>query len=119
MITYTAPTVTALQAQATANLFLNDNLPDRFTCDQPQLCKDEDAWLVPVILCYPFVGSIGQVGEIIVSVEEEKIISHTPLDEMKQKTIELYEVNRNEIEAAFSRSSKRARHILPKRKQAH
>jgi hypothetical protein len=102
MITLVAPKVTALQAQATANLFLNDNLPDRFTCDQPRLSKAEDVWLVPVVLCYPFVGSIGQVGEVVVSVEEEKIISHTPLDEMKQKAIKLYEANRNEIEAAFS-----------------
>jgi hypothetical protein len=28
MATYSAPQVTALQAQATANLFLSDHLPD-------------------------------------------------------------------------------------------
>ncbi len=42
MLTHITPHITALQAQATANLFLSDHLPDRFTADQarfnPAVC---------------------------------------------------------------------------------
>jgi len=103
MATKTAPPqVTALQAQAAANLFLNDRLPDRFTADQPQLSAADDLWHVPVILAYPFVGSIGEVGEILISADSETAISHTPLDEMKERAQRLYDVHRDEIEATFS-----------------
>jgi len=102
MATKTAsPQVTALQAQAAANLFLDDRLPDRFTADQPQLSAD-DLWHVPVILAYPFVGALGAVGEILISADSETAISHTPLDEMKERAQRLYDVHRDEIEAAFS-----------------
>ena len=99
----TAPTqVTALQAQAAANLFLSDRLPDRFTADQPYLSPDDELWHVPVILAYPFVGSIGEVGEILIGAETEAVVSHTSLDEMKEQAQRLYDAHRNEIEAAFS-----------------
>jgi len=103
MATKTAPPqVTALQAQAAANLFLNDRLPDRFTADQPQLSPAGDLWRVPVILAYPFVGSLGEVGEILISTDSEAVVSHTPLDDMKGKAQRLYDAHRDEIEAAFS-----------------
>ncbi len=53
MTIHTAPRLTAMQAQAAANLFLNDHLPDRFTADQPQLKAAINVWQVPVILVYP------------------------------------------------------------------
>jgi hypothetical protein len=103
MATQTAPPqVTALQAQAAANLFLNDRLPDRFTADQPQLSSTAALWHMPVILAYPFVGSIGEVGEILINADAEAVVSHTPLDEMKEKAQRLYDAHRDEIEAAFS-----------------
>lgn len=98
----TAPLVTALQAQAVANLFLSDCLPDRFTANQPYLSSTSDVWHVPVILAYPFVGSIGQVGEILISAAREEVVSYTPLEEMKRTAERLYESRRNEIETAFS-----------------
>jgi len=61
------PQVTALQAQAAANLFLSDHLGDRFTADQAKISATDDVWEVPVILTYPLIGSVGQVGEILVS----------------------------------------------------
>jgi hypothetical protein len=64
----TIPRVSAQQAQAAANHFLSDHLSDRFTADQAQLRKTGDSWQVPVILAYPVIGSVGQVGEIWVSV---------------------------------------------------
>lgn len=98
----TAPLVTALQAQAAANLFLSDCLPDRFTADQPYLSSTNDVWHVPVILAYPVVGSIGQIGEVLINATTEEVVSYTPLEEMKWTAERLYESRRNEIEAAFS-----------------
>src|SRR5918912_1449689 len=102
MATKTAPPqVTALQAQAAANLFLSDRLPDRFTADQPQLNPNGDLWRVPVILSYPFVGALGEVGEILISADSEAVVSHTTLEEMRDEARRLYEAHRDEVEAAF------------------
>ena len=101
MAIYSAPKVTALQAQATANLFLSDHLPDRFTADQPQLNALDHVWHVPVVLAYPGVGVVGCVGEICINTVSETVVSHTPLAEMKQAAQALYDAHRDAIEAAF------------------
>jgi hypothetical protein len=101
MALYSAPKVTALQAQATANLFLSDHLPDRFTADQPQLNALDHVWHVPVVLAYPGVGVVGCVGEICITTLSETVVSHTPLAAMKQAAQALYDVHRDAIEAAF------------------
>lgn len=95
--------ITALGAQAAANQFLSDHLPDRFTADLAH--RDPaggDIWRVPVILAYPVVGSIGQVGEILISADTEQGLSYTALDEMKRVASDLYEAHRERIEAHFS-----------------
>lgn len=102
MAVHTAPLVTALQAQATANLFLSACLPDRFTADQPRLVEAERTWQVPILLVYPGVNAVGCVGDVHVSTAEEKVIWHTPLAEMKQRAQQLYDTHRDAIEAAFS-----------------
>jgi hypothetical protein len=102
MATYTTPRVTALQTQAVASLFLNDHLPDRFAADQPQLGPDDHLWHVPVILVYPGIGVLGHVGEIVISATVEKVISSTPLAEMKQAAQELYTAHRDAIDTAFA-----------------
>jgi hypothetical protein len=91
--------VTALQAQALVNDFLSDSLPDRFTANLAEWvdCK----WRVSVILAYPQIGSLGSVGEVQVDAENVKILSHTPLEQMKQTGIALYTANQDAIEAAF------------------
>jgi hypothetical protein len=91
--------VTALQAQGIANEFLSNSLPDRFTADQPKLADNQ--WQVPVILAYPHIGSLGKVGEIKIDMAIGNILSHTPLDQMKQTGIELYTTNQDAIKAAF------------------
>jgi hypothetical protein len=91
--------VTALQAQALINDFLSDALPDRFTADRAELVDHQ--WRVPVILAYPQIGSVGEVGEVLVDTENGEIVSHTPLAQMKQTGMELYTANRDAIEAAF------------------
>jgi hypothetical protein len=102
MAIYSAPKVTALQAQATANLFLSEHLPDRFTADQPQLNAGDNVWCIPVVLAYPGVGAVGCVGEICIHTLSDTVASHTPLAEMKQAAQALYDMHRDAIEAAFS-----------------
>ena len=97
----TAPQITALQAQAAANLFLSDHLPDRFTADQPKLIAAEHSWQVPIILAYPGIGSLGCVGYVTIGATQEKVISHTPLAEVKQKAQRLYDTHHDAIQAAF------------------
>ncbi len=99
MIANLLPTLTALEAQAAANLFLSDNLPDRFCADSPRFDKTIRAWRVPVLLAYPFTGSVGEVGEIIVSPTSEAVLSYTPLVEMRSRALSLYEQHREAIEA--------------------
>lgn len=98
----TIPQVTAQQAQAAVNQFISDYLPDRFTADQAQLSVTGEVWQVPVILAYPNVGSLGQVGEVLVSTSSEVIVSHTSFNEIKQVGQRLYEVNRDAIQTYFS-----------------
>jgi len=99
MVAHTVPKITALEAEAAASLFLSDHLPDRITAGDPQLDSQAGAWRVPVLLTYPVVGEVGEVGEIIVSSQTEEILSHTPADEMLARARALYEQHREQIEA--------------------
>ena len=99
MTTKTPPTITALEAQGAANLFLSDHLGDRFLAVRPQLDLRQDVWRVPVVLTYAVLGSLGEVGEVTVSAGSEEVVSHTPFEEMKERARALYEQHRDEIEA--------------------
>ncbi|HMV83054.1 MAG TPA: hypothetical protein PLD20_07500 [Blastocatellia bacterium] len=99
MATATVSIITALQAQARANYFLLTQLGDRLVADDPLPDSAAGIWRVPVLLSYPALGPIGNVGEILVSATNDEVISHTPLEEMKAASIALYERRRNEIEA--------------------
>jgi hypothetical protein len=101
MVTSVVTTVTALEAQAAANLFLSNNLPDRFCADDPLLEDTTKVWRVPVVLAYPLIGPIGRTGEILVSATSGEVISSTPLTEMKAIGKSLLERHRDAIEAAF------------------
>src|SRR2546423_15325413 len=99
MATKTAPNVTALEAQGAANFFLSEHLGDRFLAVRPQLDEGGDVWRVPVVLTYAVIGPVGEVGEIVVSAGSEEVVSHTPVEEMKERARALYEQHRDEIEA--------------------
>lgn len=94
-----APTVTALEAQGAANAFLTDHLGDRFLAVRPQLDEGGDVWCVAVVLTYAMIGPAGKVGEVSVSTGSEEIVSHTPVEEMKERARALYEQYREQIEA--------------------
>jgi hypothetical protein len=102
--------LSALEAQGIANEFLSDCLPDRFTADQPVWA--ESHWRVPVILAYPIVGPIGEVGEILIDAVQAQVIRHTPLAAMKQLGMELYIARQDEIEGVFSQVKKRSSMII-------
>jgi len=102
MSTKTTATITALEAQGVANLFLSDHLGDRFLAVRPQLDEGGDVWRVPVVLTYAIVGPVGEVGEVLVSAANEEVISHTPIKEMKERARALYERHREQIEAPLS-----------------
>ena len=99
MVANTILKITALEAEATASLFLGDHLPDRLSAGDPQLDGQAGTWRVPVLLAYPIIGAVGEVGEIVVSGQTEEVISHTPLDEMLARARALYEQHREQIEA--------------------
>ncbi len=96
----TATNITAFEAEAEANQLLHGLVPDRFTAGEAWFDQAINAWRVSVVLAYPFIGPIGEVGEVLVSASSE-IISNTPPDEMKTRALELYEQHREAVEAAF------------------
>ena len=102
MSTKAAPTITALEAQGIANLFLSDYLGDRFLAVRPQLDESGGVWRVPVVLTYAVVGPLGEVGEVIVSAAGEEVLSQTPIEEMRERARALYEQHREQIEAPLS-----------------
>ena len=116
MATTIAPIITALQAQAEANVFLSNHLPDRFMAGPPCLDLPAQVWRVPVLLAYPTIGPVGQTGEILVSVTVQEVLSYTPIDEMKMAARALYEQHHNAIEAPRSISR---RHAMPAFLPAH
>lgn len=101
MGTNVVATITALEAQAAASLFLSDNLGDRFLASSPKLDSAANVWRVPILLAYPFIGPVGQTGEVLVNATSEEIVSYTPLEEMKAAARKLYDQNRDAIEATF------------------
>ena len=99
MVANTILKITSLEAEAAASLFLSDHLPDRLTAGDPQLDTRAGVWLVPVLLAYPIIGSVGEIGEIVISGQTEKILSHTPVDKMLAQARALYDQHRESIEA--------------------
>jgi len=99
MVANTIPKTTALEAEAAVSLFLSDRLPDRLTAGDPQLDTQAGTWRVPVLLAYPLIGPVGEVGEVVVSNQTGEILSHTPVGEMLARARALYEQHREQIEA--------------------
>ncbi|MCU0571210.1 MAG: hypothetical protein MUF49_32170 [Oculatellaceae cyanobacterium Prado106] len=95
----TAPPITAQQAQAIANQLLSDHLGDRFMADFADRTSTENQWRVPIILAYPTLGSLGEVGEIWVSTLTETVVAHTPFEDMESAARTLYHLHQHDIEA--------------------
>jgi hypothetical protein len=98
MVTKVDLQITAMEAEATASLFLSERLPDRFTPGEPRFDADAEVWRVPVLLAYP-VMPVGQAGEILVGASSNELVSHTPINDILESARSLYESNREKIEA--------------------
>lgn len=92
---------TAFDAEAIAGGYLLDYLPDRFSTGAPRFDKAAGVWRIPVILAYPRIGPVGEVGELTVDDSTKDVISHTPFEEMTTRALAIYEQRCEEIEAAF------------------
>jgi len=90
-------------AKVTANHFILENLPDRYCAGDPNLVEFpiRTVWSVPIMLGYPRLGVIGQVGTIIIDSEMGTVAGWTPLKEVKNAAGEIYEKRKTEIEAPF------------------
>jgi hypothetical protein len=91
----------AFEAEAIAGGYLLDYLPDRFSTGAPRFDRAAGVWRIPVILAYPRIGPVGEVGELTVDDSTKEVISHTPLEEMTTRALAIYEQRCEEIEAAF------------------
>src|SRR5205085_4866669 len=56
MVGHTVPKTTAFEAQAAANLFLLNHLPDRFLAAVPSFDNAAQVWRVPIVVAYPVIG---------------------------------------------------------------
>ena len=88
-----------MQAEAEATLFLSDRLPDRISASAAYLDEKAQVWRVPIVLTYPFMGVIGQIGEVLVRTTKAEVISSTPVEEMLKSAQSLAEQHRDAIEA--------------------
>jgi hypothetical protein len=92
---------TAFEAESIAGGYLLDYLPDRFSTGAPRFDKAAGVWRIPVILAYPRIGPVGEVGELTVDDSTKEVTSHTPFEEMTTHAFAIYEQRCEEIEAAF------------------
>ena len=100
MATMTVTKISAFEAEAEANQLLHGIVRDRLTAGEAWFDSAIKAWRVPVVLAYPFIGPVGQVGEVLIS-DALQVLSHTPATEMMTAARALYEQHREAIEAAF------------------
>lgn len=87
-----------------ANKFILERMRDRFSAGPPKrvIFPTRCVWIVPVVLTYPKVGMVGDVGEIAVDAETGGIVGWTPVEEMESIAKSIYKDKKSEIEIAFS-----------------
>lgn len=87
---------TILEARVIANGWLISHLPDRFAAGIPEYDYDLRGWRIPVWLSYPGLEPLGPLGELVVD-ESGTASTHTPVHEMKDRALKLYEQHRDEV----------------------
>lgn len=72
-------------AKIAANHFILEHLPDRYCAGNPNLVEFpiRTVWSVPIMLGYPKLGVVGQVGTVIIDSEMGTVAGRTPLDEVR------------------------------------
>lgn len=95
----TVAITTVIEARVIANAWVISNLPDRFAAGIPERDQSLVGWRIPVWLSYPQLVPLGPVGDLLIDDTTGRIVEHTPIDQMKDRAIELYEEHREQIEA--------------------
>jgi len=92
------------QVMALANRFILTRLPDRFSAGLPKSVNfpTRRLWVVPVMLTYPHIGIVGEVGMVVVDAEQQTVVGWTQVQEMEELARQLYLEKKHEIELAFS-----------------
>jgi len=87
-----------------ANKFILENMRDRFSVGSLKrvMFPTREVWIISVVLTYPKKGIVGEVGAIAVDGETGGIVGWTPIEEIEAAAKNLYEGEKEEIEAAFS-----------------
>jgi hypothetical protein len=62
------------------------------------LDEGSEARYVVVVLTYAVVGPVSEAGEVSIRASNEKIVSHTPIDEMKERARAFHEKHREQTE---------------------
>ncbi len=92
------------EAVTEANGFILEHLPDRFCAGIPRLLSfpARTIWATPILLSYPEIGPVGEVGFVAVDAELGNVVGWTPFAEIYKAAEKIYSDKRGQIEAAFS-----------------
>ncbi len=92
------------EAVTEANGFILEHLPDRFCAGIPRLLSfaARTIWATPILLSYPEIGPVGEVGFVAVDAELGNVVGWTPFSEIFKAAEKLYSSKKEQIEAAFS-----------------
>lgn len=92
------------EAVTEANGFILEHLPDRFCAGIPRLLSfpARTIWATPILLSYPEIGPVGEVGFIAVDAELGNVVGWTPFPEIYKAAEQVYSDKKGQIEAAFS-----------------
>ena len=91
-------------AIAEANGYILDHFPDRFCAGIPRMVSfpARIIWAVPILLSYPEIGPIGEVGIVAVDSETGNVVGWTPASEVMKAANKIYSEKKTTIEASFS-----------------
>lgn len=91
-------------AYLAANRFILENFRDRFSAGTPRhlVFPTRSIWTVPIVLAYPKVGVLGEVGFVGVDGESGVVVGWTPKEEVEKVAEQMYKEKKDEIEALFS-----------------
>ena len=59
-------------------------------------------WTVPIVLSYPKIGVLGEVGFVGVDGESGVVVGWTPVEEVEEVAEQMYKEKEDEIKALFS-----------------
>lgn len=61
-----------------------NNLPDRYCPQEPERDSSANTWRVPIKFGYP-TGQNGEAGELLIDAKTGKVVSHTPIEEIRSR----------------------------------